>query len=222
MFIPVENQDIPLVVIDDFLPSHYLQSLFSDIKRLKPYFGKSHWTSGFQADTNPNCTGEDLWLPFSAKEDDKNGQIGEPLAGLFKYFLHEGVINFLSNCKHSDLNSFNRFQYNFLYHIINYGNGGYYNWHLDSKVEGMSWHGFEVNKKTTYTFALTLIQDETLISGGNQLFMKDGKVVKFESKNNQLIIFPSNVYHSLSEIKTTEDLPWEMRRFNIQAWLCHL
>jgi hypothetical protein len=222
MFIPIENKDIPIVVIDNFLPESYLNEVFSNIIDLKDFFSKSHWTSGVQENINPNCTGEDLWLPFSELEDEKNSKIGTPLAGIFKYFLHEGLTDFLSNCKDPDLSCWGKHQYNFLYHIINYKNGGYYNWHLDSKVEGMSWSGYEVSKKTTFTFALTLIKDESLLSGGNQLFMKEGKIVEVPSKNNQLIIFPSNIYHSLCEIKADENLPWEARRFNIQAWFCHL
>ena len=84
MFIPIENKDIPIVVIDNFLPESYLNEVFSNIIDLKDFFSKSHWTSGIGEDINPNCTGEDLWLPFSQEEDEKNAKIGTPLAGIFK------------------------------------------------------------------------------------------------------------------------------------------
>ena len=71
MFIPIENKDIPIVVIDNFLPESYLNEVFSNIIDLKDFFSKSHWTSGIGEDINPNCTGEDLWLPFSQEEDER-------------------------------------------------------------------------------------------------------------------------------------------------------
>ena len=86
----------------------------------------------------------------------------------------------------------------------------------------MSWAGFPVDKQTTFTFALTLLKDESLISGGEQLFMKNGKIVSIESKNNRLVIFPSDVYHAVTEITMDENTEWINRRFNLQAWLCHL
>ncbi len=222
MFIPIEKEEIPLIVIDDFLPQRYIDTIFSQIVELKPHFSKSNWSSGVQDEHGPNCSGEDLWLPFSKEQDDKNNEIGQDLANLWKFLFHEGLNNFLDNCNHTEFRDYSTVKYNFAYHIINYGNGGYYNWHLDSKITGGTWYGIEVNNRTLFTFALTLIKDESLIKGGKQLFMKDGKIVELESKNNQLVIFPSTVYHSLTEIKTDENLDWEKRRFNIQAWLCEL
>lgn len=226
MFIPREIDEVPVVVIDNFLPKLYLESLFSDIENLKPFFGPSHWTSGktdeIKDGINPSCTGEDLWLPFGPNEDDKNEYIGDSIINLYQYTYHTGVTEFLRHCKSPDLNCYPKFNYNCLYHLINYKDGGFYNWHKDEGVSGMSWLGYEVDKKTTFTFALTLLKDESLISGGEQLFMKDGKIVTLESKNNRLVIFPSNVYHAVTEISMDENVDWINRRFNIQAWLCHL
>jgi hypothetical protein len=199
--------------------------LFNQIFNLKKHFGESSWS--FDGDEpiinskhKSHCNGEDLWLPF--EDPEKNSDMGEDLVYLCKFFFQEGLIDFLKNSKHGEFKNFHEFEYNFVYHIINYGNNGYYNWHKDSRVSGQSFYGVEVDKKTTYTFALTLIKDESLLKGGKQLFMKDGNIVEIESKNNQLVIFPSNVYHSLTEIQADENLSWENRRFNIQAWLCHL
>lgn len=228
MFIPKELEEVPVVVIDNFLPKNYIDNLYKDIERLKPHFKPSIWSYGeeqegkVQTGTKSNCTGEDLWLPFSAFENDKNDEMGDAIIYLFHFFYNAGVTDFLRHCKSPDLNCYPKFNYNCAYHLINYKNGGYYNWHLDSEVNGMTWGGFEVEKKTTFTFALTLLKDESLITGGEQLFMKDGKIVSVESKNNRLVIFPSNVYHSVTEITMDEDVEWINRRFNIQAWLCHL
>jgi Rps23 Pro-64 3,4-dihydroxylase Tpa1-like proline 4-hydroxylase len=222
MFIPIEKEELPLIIVDNFLPSKYLDEMFSQIVSLKTHFSKSNWTSGLQEGHGPNCTGSDIWLPFSEEEDDKNNLVGQELADLWKFLFHEGLTDFLDNSNHIEFRKYSRKKHNFVYHIINYGDGGYYNWHLDSKVNGRTWWGINVNDPTLYTFALTLIKDETLIEGGKQLFMKDGKIVELESKNNQLVIFPSSVFHSLTEIKCDKDLEWEKRRFNIQAWLCEL
>lgn len=221
MFIPKEHSDIPLIIVDNFLPTKYCRSLIEDVKKLKPFYGPSHWTDGLQSDHN--CTGEDVWLPFAEVEDEKNEHIGESIVNLWNYFFHSGLTNFIDNSKHPELNIYSNFKYNFAYHIINYPESSYYNWHKDSILEGMTWRGYDVCKDTTYTFALTLIDDESnIISGGTQLFMKDGNIFELESKNNQLVVFPSSVYHSLTEISYKDDLPWESRRFNLQAWLCHL
>lgn len=227
MYIPVELEDVPVVVIDNFLPKDYLNRLFKDIESLEPFFKKSKWTleSGevdeIQEALSHNCTGEDLWLPFNSEDDEKNEFVGDAIINLYQYFYHTGVREFLRYCKSPELNCYPKYRYNCLYHLINYKNGGYYNWHQDSNVSGMSWAGFQVDKQTTFTFALTLLKDESLISGGEQLFMKDGKIVRVESKNNRLVIFPSDVFHSVTEITMDEKTDWINRRFNIQAWLCH-
>lgn len=222
MFIPIEREELPLIIVDNFLPTEYVELIFSQLTNLRPYFSKSNWTSGVQQKHSPNCNGEDLWLPFSAKEDDKNENIGQDLADLWKFLFHEGLINYLDNCKHYEFKNYSKIKYNFAYHLINYGNSGYYNWHVDSILQGPTWYGIEVENRNLFTFALTLIKDESLIEGGKQLFMKSGKIVEIQSKNNQLVIFPNSVYHSLTEIKCDENLDWENRRFNIQAWLCEL
>lgn len=222
MFIPIEKEELPLIVVDNFLPSKYLDEMFSQIVSLKPHFSKSNWTSGVQVEHGPNCSGDDLWLPFPEDEDDKNDLVGQQLADLYRFFFHEGLADFLNNSIHSEFRNYSKKKYNFSYHLINYGNGGYYNWHVDSKVNGRTWYGINVDDYNLFTFALTLIKDETLLEGGKQLFMKDGKIVELESKNNQLVIFPSSVFHSLTEIKADDKLDWEKRRFNIQAWLCNL
>ncbi len=228
MYIPVELEEVPVVVIDNFLPKSYVEKLFLDIEKLKPHFKASNWSYGEEQETQEqsgvksNCTGEDVWLPFAEHESHKNDNIGDSIIYLFKHFYNGGITDFLKYCKSPDLNCYPKFKYNCAYHLINYKNGGYYNWHQDSNINGMTWGGFEVQKKATFTFALTLIKDEKIISGGDQLFMKDGKIVSVESKNNRLVIFPSDVYHSVTEITMSDNTDWINRRFNIQAWLCHL
>lgn len=73
-----------------------------------------------------------------------------------------------------------------------------------------------------FTFALTLVKDPSVMKGGEQYFMYKNNTFKLPLTNNQLVIFPSTVYHACSEITAPKDLAWENKRFNIQAWLCHV
>lgn len=231
MFIPTEHDKIPLVIIDNFLPTDYINSLYVDFEKLKDSFNISHWTNGIGEEVkpthsaddplNPLCLGEDVWLPFGATEDD-NKNIGNCLKNLSQYLFHQGILEFLKNSKHYELKSYAEFFYDFKYHIVNYKNGGYYNWHTDGVVRGPTFAGNVVEKRNVFTFALTLVKNTELIKGGDQYFMYKNDIHVSPLKNNQLTIFPSTVYHSCSEIFAPEDLSWENRRFNIQAWLCHI
>lgn len=230
MYISQEIEQVPIVVVDNFLPTNYLNSLTKDIFKLKPHFRTSKWYNDDDSHDKHNCNGDDVWIPFHSSEGEKNSDIGASIADLQNFLFQEGIIDFLKNCKSPYLNNYSRFDYNYAYHVINYANGGYYNWHLDHKVINPMFLTGQfsdipeslIQKSVTYTFALTLIKDESKLQGGKQLFMKDGKIFELPSKNNQLVIIPSNVYHSLTEIISDEDLPWENRRFNLQAWLCHI
>lgn len=230
MFYPKEVEDLPIIIIDNFLPKNYLEKLFNDILKLKKHFNNSKFVDNESYSQKEHCNGDDIWLPFPPNQSEKNADVGESIFELQNYFFHEGVIDFIDNCKNSELNCYSRFPYNFAFHIINYGDGGYYNWHLDHKVfnplilmgKAEPSDIIPLEKNVTFTFALTIIKDESKLTGGKQVFMKNGKVLEIESKNNQLVIFPSNVYHSLTEIKAEKNLPWENRRFNFQAWLCHI
>lgn len=45
MYIPVEYDKVPLVVIENFLPNDFLKELINDIVKLKHHFGIPHWAS---------------------------------------------------------------------------------------------------------------------------------------------------------------------------------
>lgn len=228
MYIPFEHEKIPLVTINNFLPRDYVKKLYEDFIRLKSHFGIPHWSSdysdqlAYNADEplSPLCTGQDLWLPFEPN-DSRNNEIGIYLKNLSKYLFHQGILHFMTNCKSQELNSYSKFRYDYKYHIINYGDGGYYNWHKDISVNGFTWEGNTVSKQNAFTFALTLVKDVNLLKGGDQYFMYKNETYVLPLANNQLTIFPSSVFHSCSEITADKNLEWEKKRFNIQAWLCH-
>jgi hypothetical protein len=226
MYIPIEHEKIPLVTVENFLPRDYIVKLMEDFINLKPYFGIPMWTHGHAYNSDdplsPLCTGQDIWLPFEKENQEKNKYLGKYITNLNQYIFHQGILNFLTNCKHEELTAYAKFRYHYKYHVVNYGDGAYYNWHCDRDVAGMTWDGVEVNKANAFTFALTLVKDVSLIKGGDQLFMYKNNIHKIPLANNQLSIFPSNVYHSCTEITTSPQLSWENKRFNIQAWLCHV
>lgn len=225
MYIPVECDDMPLVMIDNFLPKDYLDGLFQDIVNLKPHFGAPKWKmldSGYfsfdpENPINPKCRGEDLWLP---EAQEANIPIGNFLSSYTNYILHEGVCYFLQNCCQNPIfNLWDPAYYTMRMHIINYGNGGYYNWHRDLFVSGYNTDNYYTHTQCLYTMALTLVKDASLLKGGEQMFMYRGKTRKFPLVNNQLAIFSSRLYHACSEITSDPNLPWENRRFNIQSWI---
>lgn len=228
MYIPIEHEKIPLVVIDNILPRDYVKKLYDDFNKLKPHFGIPHWSGNYNdgpaynpdEPLSPLCTGQDVWLPFD--EQEKNKDLGFFISNLSKYIFHQGILDFLTNCKNDELTAYSKFRYNYKYHIINYGDGGYYNWHRDLHVNGITWDGVNVHKQNAFTFALTLVKDTSIMTGGDQLFMYKNNTFKLPLTNNQLTIFPNTVYHSCSEITAPKDLEWDQKRFNIQAWLCHV
>jgi hypothetical protein len=229
MYIPVEHEHIPLVVIDNFLPRDYVTKLYEDFIKLKPHFGVPHWSGGYNdgAAYNPDeplsplCTGQDVWLPFNNDQAEKNKDLGYYVSNLSKYIFHQGILDFLTHAKNEELTAYAKYRYLYKYHIINYGDGGYYNWHRDLSVSGMTWDGLEVNKQNAFTFALTLVKDPSVMKGGEQYFMYKNHTYRLPLTSNQLAIFPSTVFHACSEITAPKDLAWENKRFNIQAWLCH-
>lgn len=228
MYIPIEHEKIPLVVIDNILPRDYITRLFDDFNKLKHHFGVPQWSDSYGISTaynadeplSPKCTGQDVWLPF--EDSEKNKDLGYYVSNLSKYIFHQGILDFLTNCKNDELTAYSKYRYTYKYHIINYGDGGYYNWHRDLSVNGITWDGMNVNKQNAFTFALTLVKDPSIMKGGDQLFMFKNNTFKLPLTSNQLTIFPSSVYHSCSEITAPKDLEWDQKRFNIQAWLCHI
>jgi hypothetical protein len=237
MFVPVFHEDPPLLVIDDFLPSGYLQKLFADVAALRPHFGIPEWSDedsqralAYQEDDRISslCTGEDLWLPNGddlgvstrTKANPENILIGRHLRQLQEFLFHQGVLCFLEASSHSVLNTL-KDPWAYKIHIINYGNGGYYNWHCDRKLNGRTFDGVPRNEAAVeFTFALTIANELSQLKGGDQLFMYDSKVLRLPLASNQLVIFPAETLHACTEIFAPDDLPWENRRFNIQAWVC--
>ena len=101
MYIPIEHENIPLVVIDNFLPRDYISKLYEDFIKLKPHFGIPHWGGSYNGNAynsdeplSPLCTGQDIWIPFNKENDEKNKDLGHYISNLYKYIFHQGVFEY--------------------------------------------------------------------------------------------------------------------------------
>lgn len=229
MFLLHEETDPPIIWAENFLPRMIVDSLFQDIYNIKQYFGNPVWRFGdgvsrdqdvytdpdlTKSQQNHLCWGSDIWLP------DPNISTGYTLGNLQKFFFHQGILQFMSQCKSREFQLGARYGLTGRNHIISYGNGGYYNWHSDDGVYGLALNGKDVAMTPVFTMSYTLVKDESLLEGGSQLFMYNGKCYEYPLKNNFLCIFPSRLFHACSEVKCSPDLPWENNRFNLQIWTC--
>jgi hypothetical protein len=229
MFLLHEEIDPPIIWSENFLPRAVVKSIFDDMNNIKQYFGTPVWKFGDGAtkanntttdfETTKNnlnhlCWGSDVWLP------DPNIPAGYALSNLDKFFFHQGILQFMRTCKNREFQLGGRYGLTGRTHIISYGNGGYYNWHTDDGVYGTSIFGKEIAMTPVFTMSYTLVQDESLIKGGSQLFMHEGKCYEYPLKNNFLCIFPSRLHHACSEVICDPAMPWENNRFNIQIWTC--
>lgn len=229
MFLLHEETDPPLIWSENFLPRSVVKSIFDDMNNIKQYFGTPVWKFGDGAtkasstttdyeitknNLNHLCWGSDVWLP------DENIPAGYALSNLDKFFFHQGILQFMKTCKSREFQLGGRYGLTGRTHIISYGNGGYYNWHTDDGVYGKSIHGKDIAMTPVFTMSYTLVQDESLIKGGSQLFMHEGKCYEYPLKNNFLCIFPSRLHHACSEVICDPAMPWENNRFNIQIWTC--
>lgn len=227
MFLLKEEDDLPIITAEDFLPRRLVDNIQQEMYDIREYFGTPSWRFGdftmrdsemtggtdiTVSDNNHLCWGNDIWLP------DENVPSGFHLNNLDKFFYHQGIIRFMSECLSREFQLANRFPLHGRTHIISYGNGGYYNWHDDGFVAGITNTGKNIAQTPLYTVSYTLVRDESLIEGGSQLFMHEGKTFEYPLKNNFLCIFPSRMFHACSEVKCDPDMPWENNRFNIQMW----
>ena len=227
MYLLKEEEELPIITSENFLPRQLVEDCFNDMYDAKQYFGVPSWRFGDNYDgdqdmasndvSNPDsnkhlCWGSDLWIP------DANIPVGPFLGNLERWFHHQGITRFMSECRSRELQLGGRMPLTGRTHIISYGDGGYYNWHADDFVAGLSIHGKDIATTPLFTISYTLVRDESLIEGGSQLFMHEGKTFEFPLKNNFLCIFPSRMFHACSEVKCDPNMPWENNRFNLQIW----
>ena len=71
-----------------------------------------------------------------------------------------------------------------------------------------------------FTFNL-IINESDELSGGDMLFMDEGRTIEISSRNNLMVVFPSYIHHAITPIrsKSGKDVPFTQQRFSIQYWV---
>ncbi len=87
-----------------------------------------------------------------------------------------------------------------------YGEGNYYDWHMDTLEKGL------------LTVVYTLCRKPKKFKGGNFQLKWDGITKTIPFKNNTVIIFARNTLHRVSEINMESDDFYD-RRFSIQSFI---
>jgi len=209
----VEHSDPPLIVAQNFLPSAMVAEVLAELEALEPHFGRPRWSEAGQevsdaAHAHTLCNGRDIWLPRPGVE--------APVltAKLSQFIFHQGMLEFLRECRNDWFVVIPYMRPEGRVHVINYVNGGYYNWHRDVEIMRGGKH-FLVHT----TFALSLAREPGSFAGGDSLYMYRNRVKRIPFAHNQLIAFPSHVAHAASEVRMDPGARFMDGRFNVQFWL---
>ena len=208
-----EDPELPLIIVRNMLPQAVVEEILDEIASIQQHFGKPTWSDAGKdvsgaSHAHTLCNGLDVWLPQS--------NISTPvLLRKFPEFLfHQGILEFFGGCRSDSFIPIPLMHKDGRIHVINYTNGGYYNWHKDIEL-GRGGQSYLVHT----TFALSLARESPQFEGGESMYMYRNKVRTFPFTNNQLLIFPSHVTHAASEVKMDPEGSFMDGRFNIQFWL---
>lgn len=213
MFDIVEHSDLPIITAQDFLPTAVVGELFREFETIRGAFGQPQWSeagkniSG-ESHAHTLCNGKDIWLPQRG--------VDAPILThkLLQFLFHQGMLEFFSECRNNWYVIIPYMKRNGRVHVINYTNGGYYNWHRDVEL-GRDGKDYLVHT----TFALSLARSEGAFEGGDSMFMYRNTTKRIPFKHNQLIIFPSHVSHAASQVRMDPNADFMDGRFNLQFWL---
>ena len=210
-----------IIVCENFLPVHLIDKLYDTFETVAERFVEPQWANVADGDLSPeqttyaHCGGKDFWYEGAEFKDEKYA----PITNLSHWFFDQGFGAFIRKSPPSVfqfMGPLDRKLRNV--HVVAYNNGGYYNWHVDNYV----YVNGESNKRKNYfTFALTLMKNHDKCTGGDQLFMDEGRVLKVPLGHNILIIFPSYIHHAMNPMMTRDgkDLSFQEQRFNVQFWV---
>ena len=197
-----------IIICENYLPEHMIQKINIDLLNNRMNFTSSKWDhypdnkNAVNRDEfySSNCGGFDYWI----KEDEIIPN-NEAIIGLKDWFYHQGILKFIENQGRTNVFHFLKKMKGHKIHVMAYNNQGYYNWHTDSEF---------------FTFNLVLNQSDAL-SGGDMLFMDEGRIIEIPNKNNLMVLFPSYINHSITPLKSKDDkdVPFPQQRFSIQYWV---
>ena len=192
-----------IIGCEKFLPPLVLQDIRIELSNNRSNFKISSWENQETKKNNDqffssHCGGFDYWINWG--ESKTNNTM---IVNLHKWFYQQGINTFVEQNK--DVFSLLKKPKSHNIHVVAYNNGGYYNWHKDTEI---------------FTFNLILNQGNNL-SGGDMLFMDDGKIITIPNKDNFMVVFPSYIDHAITQIKSKDgkDVPFPQQRFSIQYWV---
>ena len=190
-----------IIICKNYLPKPMLDLIKIDLLNNRGNFDLPMWSDNTKNLFSEKCGGLDYWI-------DKNKPVppnNETIVKLEKWFYHHGLLSFINNHGRLNLFQFLKRPLEHKIHVISYNNGGYYNWHHDTEH---------------FTFNLVLTEGEEL-SGGNMLFMDEGRIIEVPNQNNLMILMPSFIEHCVTPLhsKTGKDVPFPQQRFSIQYWV---
>jgi len=190
-----------IIICKNYLPDSMLDLIKIDLLNNRGNFDLPVWSDNTKNLFSEKCGGLDYWISKNEPIPPNN----KAILDLEKWFYHQGLYSYIDN--HGGLNSFQflKRQKEHKIHVISYNNGGYYNWHKDSEH---------------FTFNLVLTEGEEL-SGGNMLFMDEGRIIEVPNQNNLMILMPSFIQHCVTPLrsKTGKDVSFPQQRFSIQYWV---
>ena len=189
-----------IIICKNFLPDPMLQKIKIDLLNNRGRFDIPNWSDSDTNLFNSKCGGLDYWIRHG-----KTLENNEAICDLGDWFYHQGFFQFIKNAGRTNAFYFLNKKKQHNIHVISYNNGGYYNWHPDSEF---------------FTFNLVLNEGNEL-TGGDMLFMDDGRIVEIPSQNNLMVVFPTYIHHAITPIKSKsgKDVPFPQQRFSIQYWV---
>ena len=192
-----------IIGCENFLPLLTLQDIRVELSNNRSNFKVSRWGNSETKEESPQffgsgCGGFDYWINHGESKS-----TNQKILSLHEWFYNQGIFTFIEQKKNvfSLLNKPRKHNI----HVVAYNHGGYYNWHKDSEM---------------FTFNLVLNQGNSL-SGGDMLFMDDGKIITIPNQDNFMVVFPSYIDHAITQIKSKDgkDVPFPQQRFSIQYWV---
>ena len=193
-----------IIICKNFLPQHMLDNINIDLLNNRNRFGVPNWgidNTDKSQYFSSYCGGMDYWLTGDQLADKDNTSI----VGLQHWFYHQGLQRILNNAGRLNVFHFLQKPKSHDIHVVAYNNGGYYNWHTDTKF---------------FTFNLILNKSDNL-RGGDMLFYDDSTTIEIPNQNNLMVLFPSYINHSITPIKSKhdKDVAFAEQRFSIQYWV---
>ena len=190
------------VVIKDFLTQSEQDLLWSEIKENKLKFKtgkyKKDGKEGIHEDMKKNIVFE-VNMKYPEVDDSS-------IRSMFHYrILQNKTMIEIFNTAKSPIYQLLRFCKYDTTKVSAYGNGDFYDWHVDTTDTGL------------LTVLYMLCKEPRKFTGGD-LMLKWGeneKTIPFE--NNTLLIFPRNTLHTVTNIKMDSKNFWD-KRFTIQCF----